>query len=240
MSKVVLKDKKDIRHCPASFLKDYEWESHGQYDSLDFVNPDVKVLSVQFTKVGEKTYKAFPNLEWIIIRQHGFNNVNIEQCIKRGIGVVTTKPFAQSTADWINSHIEETDNVALIGCGSIGSKVKANNIHFSYGNLKVLKGIDLHIQKGEFVSIVGASGSGKTTLLQLLGTLDKLSVGDLVINSKQINKLDDWALSKFRNKEIGFVFQFHNLLVEFTALENVCLPAFIAGKRKKQKLTQKG
>jgi len=112
--------------------------------------------------------------------------------------------------------------------------IKANNIHFSYGNLKVLKGIDLHIQKGEFVSIVGASGSGKTTLLQLLGTLDKLSVGDLVINSKQINKLDDWALSKFRNKEIGFVFQFHNLLVEFTALENVCLPAFIAGKSKKE------
>jgi len=112
--------------------------------------------------------------------------------------------------------------------------IKANNIHFSYGNLKVLKGIDLHIQKGEFVSIVGASGSGKTTLLQLLGTLDKLSVGDLVINSKQINKLDDWALSKFRNKEIGFVFQFHNLLVEFSALENVCLPAFIAGKNKKE------
>ena len=65
---IVLKDKKDIRHCPASFLEDYEWESHGQYDSLNFVNPDVKVLSVQFTKVGEKTYKAFPNLEWIIIR----------------------------------------------------------------------------------------------------------------------------------------------------------------------------
>ena len=126
---IVLKDKKDIRHCPASFLEDYEWESHGQYDSLNFVNPDVKVLSVQFTKVGEKTYKAFPNLEWIIIRQHGFNNINIEECIQRGIGVVTTKPFAQSTADWINSHIEETDNVALIGCGAIGSKVKANNIH---------------------------------------------------------------------------------------------------------------
>ena len=126
---IVLKDKKDIKHCPASFLKDHEWESHGQYDSLQFVNPDVKVLSVQFTKVGEKTYKAFPNLEWIIIRQHGFNNINIEECEQRGIGVVTTKPFAQSTADWINSHIEETDNVALLGCGSIGSKVKANNIH---------------------------------------------------------------------------------------------------------------
>ena len=126
---IVLKDKKDIKYTPTSFLKDYEWESHGQYDSLDFVNPNVKVLSVQFTKVGEKTYKAFPNLEWIIVRQHGFDNVNIAECEKRGIGVVTTKPFAQSTADWINSFIEETDNVALIGKGSIGSKVKANNIH---------------------------------------------------------------------------------------------------------------
>ena len=126
---IVLKDKKDIKFAPTSFLKDYEWESHGQYDSLDFVNPDVKVLSVQFTKVGEKTYKAFPNLEWIIVRQHGFDNVNIAECEKRGIGVATTKPFAQSTADWINSFIEETDNVALIGYGSIGSKVKANNIH---------------------------------------------------------------------------------------------------------------
>ena len=126
---IVLKDKKDIKHCPASFLKDHEWESHGQYDSLQFVNPNVKVLSVQFTKVGEKTYKAFPNLEWIIIRQHGFDNVNLAECEKRSIGVVTTKPFAQSTADWINSFIEETDNVALIGYGSIGSKVKANNIH---------------------------------------------------------------------------------------------------------------
>jgi len=126
---IVLKDKKDIKFASTSFLKDYEWESHGQYDSLDFVNPNVKVLSVQFTKVGEKTYKAFPNLEWIIVRQHGFDNVNIAECEKRGIGVVTTKPFAQSTADWINSFIEETDNVALMGYGSIGSKVKANNIY---------------------------------------------------------------------------------------------------------------
>ena len=138
---IVLKDKKDIKYSPSWFLKDYEWESHGQYDSLDFVNPEVKVLSVQFTKVGEKTYKAFPNLEWIIIRQHGFDNVNLAECEKRSIGVVTTKPFAQSTADWINSFIEETDNVALIGHGSIGSKVKANNIHSflrenTYSNLK--------------------------------------------------------------------------------------------------------
>ena len=111
--------------------------------------------------------------------------------------------------------------------------IKANNIHFSYGNLKVLKGLDLHIQKGEFVSIVGASGAGKTTLLQLLGTLENIQAGSLIINNKEVNKLSQKKLAKFRNKEIGFVFQFHNLLVEFTALENVCLPAFIAGTDRK-------
>ena len=99
---IVLKDKKDIKFAPKDFLSNYKWESHGQYDSLDFVNPDVKILSIQFTKVGEKTYKAFPNLEWIIVRQHGYDNVNLNECEKRGIGVITTKPFAQSTADWIN------------------------------------------------------------------------------------------------------------------------------------------
>ena len=125
---IVLKDKKDIKFAPNNFLDNYEWESHGQYDSLDFVNPDVKVLSVQFTKVGEKTYKAFPNLEWIIVRQHGYDNININECEKRGIGVVTTKPFAQSTADWINQYITNKDKIALIGNGSIGSKVKSDNI----------------------------------------------------------------------------------------------------------------
>jgi lipoprotein-releasing system ATP-binding protein len=112
--------------------------------------------------------------------------------------------------------------------------IKANNIHYSYGNLEVLKGVDLHIKKGEFVSIVGASGAGKTTLLQLLGTLDDVQVGSLTINNKEVNTLSQKELAKFRNKEIGFVFQFHNLLVEFTALENVCLPAFIAGLSKKE------
>jgi len=131
---IILKDKKDIKFAPEGFLKDCEWESHGQYDSLDFVNPDVKIISVQFTKVGEKTYKAFPNLEWIIIRQHGFDNVNIEDCEKRGIGVITTKPFAQSTANWINQFIDEKEVVGLIGYGSIGSKVKANNIHSFFRN----------------------------------------------------------------------------------------------------------
>ena len=112
--------------------------------------------------------------------------------------------------------------------------IKANNIHFSYGNLKVLKGLDLHIQKGEFVSIVGASGSGKTTLLQLLGTLENTDSGEIIIDEKYVQKLSEKELATFRNQKIGFVFQFHNLLVEFSALENVCLPAYIAGISKKQ------
>jgi len=135
---IVLKDKKDIKFAPENFLDNFKWESHGQYDSLDFVNPDVKVLSVQFTKVGEKTYKAFPNLEWIIVRQHGYDNVNLSECEKRGIGVTTTKPFAQSTADWINQYITDDDKVALIGNGSIGSKVKADTRigrNVSFGSL---------------------------------------------------------------------------------------------------------
>ena len=125
---IILKDKKDIKFAPETFLKDYEWESHGQYDSLNFINKDVKVLSVQFSTVGEKSYRAFPNLEWIIVRQHGYDNVNLEECEKRNIGVVTTKPFAQSTADWINQFVDADDKVLLIGNGAIGSKVKCNNI----------------------------------------------------------------------------------------------------------------
>ncbi len=117
--------------------------------------------------------------------------------------------------------------------------IQANNIYYSYDNLKVLKGVDLNIEKGEFVSIVGASGAGKTTLLQLLGTLDNLQAGSLIINKKEVNKLNQKELAKFRNKEIGFVFQFHNLLNEFTALENICLPAYINGTNKKE-AEQKG
>ena len=117
--------------------------------------------------------------------------------------------------------------------------IKANNIYYSYGSLEVLKGVNLHIKKGEFVSITGASGTGKTTLLQILGTLDKIPTGSLIINNKEVNTLNQKELAIFRNKEIGFVFQFHNLLVEFTALENVCLPAFIGGTDKKQ-AEQKG
>ena len=113
--------------------------------------------------------------------------------------------------------------------------IKAKNIHKYYGDLEVLKGVDLHIKKSEIVAIVGPSGAGKTTLLQILGTLDKPSSSDaLTINDTDIKKLNDKALSKFRNKHIGFICQFHQLLPEFTALENVCIPGFIANRSRKE------
>lgn len=108
--------------------------------------------------------------------------------------------------------------------------IKAENIHKYYDDLHVLKGVNIHVSKGEVVSIVGASGSGKTTLLQILGTLDHISKkdkGSLVINNTSIPDLSEKNLAKFRNEHIGFIFQFHQLLPEFTALENVCIPAFI-------------
>ena len=111
--------------------------------------------------------------------------------------------------------------------------IKANNLYYSYEDVEVLKGISLDIKKGEFVSITGPSGAGKTTLLHLLGTLDKARSGSIKINNKDLNNLSEKELSKFRNNEIGFVFQFHNLLVEFNALENVFLPALIKGLNKK-------
>jgi len=105
--------------------------------------------------------------------------------------------------------------------------IKAENIHKYYNSLHVLKGVDLHIAKSEIVSIVGASGAGKTTLLQILGTLDKASEGDLILNDTRISELNAKQLAKFRNENLGFIFQFHQLLPEFSALENVCIPAFI-------------
>ncbi|SFA90750.1 lipoprotein-releasing system ATP-binding protein [Flavobacterium swingsii] len=113
--------------------------------------------------------------------------------------------------------------------------IKAKNIQKSYDTLQVLKGVDLHIEKGEIISIVGASGAGKTTLLQILGTLDKPTENNgsfLEINGQNILKMNDKDLSKFRNLNLGFIFQFHQLLPEFTALENVCIPAFIANRSK--------
>jgi lipoprotein-releasing system ATP-binding protein len=113
--------------------------------------------------------------------------------------------------------------------------ITAENIHKYYGELEVLKGVDLHIKKGEIVAIVGPSGAGKTTLLQILGTLDKPSSSDaLSINDTSIKSLNDRALSKFRNRHIGFIFQFHQLLPEFTALENVCIPGFIANRSRRE------
>lgn len=109
--------------------------------------------------------------------------------------------------------------------------IKVEGITKSFGTLNVLKGIDLHVGKGEIISIVGASGAGKTTLLQIMGTLDKPDSGTIVINDQKLSKLSDSRLSDFRNKNIGFVFQFHQLLPEFTALENVMMPALI-GKMK--------
>jgi lipoprotein-releasing system ATP-binding protein len=107
--------------------------------------------------------------------------------------------------------------------------IEARNIYKSFGNLEVLKGIDVTIEKGEIVAIIGPSGAGKTTLLQIIGTLLKPSSGSVTINGIKANELKDRQLAKFRNRHIGFVFQFHHLLPEFTALENICIPAFIAG-----------
>ncbi len=113
--------------------------------------------------------------------------------------------------------------------------IQAQNIHKHYDKLHVLKGVNLSIEKGEIVSIVGASGAGKTTLLHILGTLDrpgKEAGSSLVINGADVLKMSDKELSKFRNTQLGFIFQFHQLLPEFTALENVCIPAYIANKQK--------
>jgi lipoprotein-releasing system ATP-binding protein len=110
----------------------------------------------------------------------------------------------------------------------------AKGIHKSYGSLEVLKGVDLEISKGEIVSIVGASGAGKSTLLHLLGTLDRPDRGELFLHDQNLLQLQGDALAEFRNSRIGFIFQFHNLLPEFTALENICIPGFIHGREEKE------
>lgn len=111
--------------------------------------------------------------------------------------------------------------------------IKGDNIHKYFGELHVLQGVELHVKAGEIVSVVGPSGAGKTTLLQLLGTLDKADSGSIVVGGVDISKLREKELADFRNKHIGFVFQFHQLLPEFSAIENVMIPALIAGKSKK-------
>ena len=112
--------------------------------------------------------------------------------------------------------------------------IKASNIYKSFGNVDVLKGVDLTVNKGEIACIVGASGAGKSTLLQIIGTLDKADKGNITIDNQDIASLNQRNLAAFRNQKIGFVFQFHHLLPEFTALENICIPAYIAGISKKE------
>lgn len=114
--------------------------------------------------------------------------------------------------------------------------IEAKGIYKSFGNVNVIKGIDIQIDNGEIVTIVGASGAGKSTLLQIIGTLEKADKGDVIINGQNISKMNQKTLAAFRNKNIGFVFQFHHLLPEFTALENICIPAFIAGTSKSKAL----
>jgi lipoprotein-releasing system ATP-binding protein len=111
--------------------------------------------------------------------------------------------------------------------------LKAINIHKAYGQLQILKGVDLEVEKGEIVTIVGASGAGKSTLLNILGTLDKPDSGKLFIAGTEVSGLNNKNISSFRNMRIGFIFQFHHLLSEFDAIENVCIPAFIAGTSRK-------
>ncbi|GAB3202170.1 lipoprotein-releasing system ATP-binding protein [Pontibacter aydingkolensis] len=112
--------------------------------------------------------------------------------------------------------------------------LQVKNIHKKYGSLQVLKGIDLEIGAGEVVSIVGASGAGKSTLLHILGTLDTADSGEVVFEGKNIARMGATEMARFRNRHIGFIFQFHNLLPEFTALENACLPGFLAGRSEKE------
>src|SRR6201996_8148758 len=108
--------------------------------------------------------------------------------------------------------------------------LRAHSIYKSYGQLKILKGVDIEVKRGEIVTIVGASGAGKSTLLNILGTLDKADQGQVIIGGTDFSNLSNRDLSAFRNQKIGFVFQFHHLLAEFNALENVCIPALIAGE----------
>ncbi len=112
--------------------------------------------------------------------------------------------------------------------------IKVIDIHKSYGTLQVLQGIQMEVATGEIVSVVGASGAGKSTLLHIVGTIDKANSGSILYDDVEVNKLSERKISEFRNRQVGFVFQFHHLLPEFTAIENICIPAFIAGLSRKQ------
>ena len=116
--------------------------------------------------------------------------------------------------------------------------IEVQDIYKSFGELEVLKGVNLHVEKGEIVAIVGKSGAGKTTLLQIIGTLDRPTKGKVMIDGQDVFELNDKQLAAFRNKHIGFIFQFHQLLPEFTALENVCIPAMIAREKESEYLSR--
>ena len=116
--------------------------------------------------------------------------------------------------------------------------LEATDIHKKYDTLEVLKGVSLQVEKGEIVSLVGPSGAGKSTLLHIIGTLDKPDAGKVMIEGKEVLNQNEKALSAFRNKSLGFIFQFHHLLPEFTALENVCIPAYIANQSKREEETR--
>ncbi len=116
--------------------------------------------------------------------------------------------------------------------------IKAQNLIKNFDKLNVLKGINIEVNKGEIVSVIGPSGAGKTTLLQIIGTLMKPDSGNVSLNGQDITRLKDNKLAEFRNKNIGFIFQFHNLLPEFTAIENICIPAFISNVKSKKEITK--
>ena len=124
---IVFKDKKDIQYAPETFSQNVPYRLMGAYGSLDFVDRNIRVLSVQFSKVGKKTYDAFPNLEWIVARSHGIDNVNLDECEKRGIGIVNTNPYAESTARWIQQHLAGVGTVGFVGYGAIAKNVKVPN-----------------------------------------------------------------------------------------------------------------
>lgn len=129
-------------------------------------------------------------------------------------------------------HIKSCMGAFFMNYSLLLSMLSAKNIQKKYGQLPVLKGVDITINKGEIVSIVGSSGAGKSTLLHILGTLDNADAGQIILHNQRVDSLFGKKLAAFRNKEIGFVFQFHHLLPEFTALENVCIPGWIAGGKK--------
>ncbi len=138
----------------------------------------------------------------------------------------------------INLHKSQDFKLTFFIFAFSTAMIETTNIHKSFGGLEVLKGINLSVKKGEIVSIVGASGAGKSTLLHIIGTIDKPDRGAVVIEGVDVHLLNEKKISEFRNRKIGFVFQFHHLLPEFTAIENVCIPAFIAKASKKQAMTK--